>query len=175
LVVLFPLLVPLQAVAQQSPVPKIAILNVDKLMRDSLASKSIRDQLEGKRAAFQGDIAKREKALRVADQKMAEQRAVLSPDAFAERQKEFQKQVADTQRYVQNLKRQMDKGFADAMRKVEKVVAEVAEAVAKEKGMNIVLTRNMVVYAVPTLDITNPVLSRLDKKLPSVKVVISSK
>jgi len=175
LVALFALLLPLQAEAQQPPAPKIAILNVDHLMRDSLASKSIRSQLEKKRAAFQGDIAKREKALRDADQKMAQQRAVLSPDAFAERQKEFQKQVADTQRYVQNLKRQLDKGFADAMRKVEKVVAEVAEDVAKKKGMNIVLTRNMVVYTIPALDITKPVLAQLDKKLPTVKVAVSSK
>ena len=144
-------------------------------MRESLASKSIRGQLEKKRAAYQVDIAKREKALREAGQKMAQQRAVLSPDAFAERQKEFQKQVADTQRYVQNLKRQLDKGFADAMRKVEKMIAEVATAVAKQKGKNIVLTRNMVVYAVPTLDITKAVLAQLDKKLPTVKVIVSSK
>ena len=88
---------------------------------------------------------------------------------------EFQKQVADTQRYVQNLKRQLDKGFADAMRKVEKMIAEVATAVAKQKGKNIVLTRNMVVYAVPNLDITKAVLAQLDKKLPTVKVIVSSK
>ena len=46
---------------------------------------------------------------------------------------------------------------------------------AKQKGKNIVLTRNMVVYAVPTLDITKSVLAQLDKKLPTVKVVVSSK
>jgi len=174
LVVLVPLLLPLHVAAQQPPAPKIAILNVDQLMRESLASKSIRSQLEERRAAFQGDIEKREKALREADQQMVQQRAVLSPDAFAERQKEFQKQVADTQRYVQNLKRHLDKGFADAMREVEKEIADVAQSVAKEKGMNIVLTRNMVVYAVPALDITESVLSRLDKKLPKVKVVVPS-
>jgi len=175
IVVLFALLLPFQAAAQQLPAPKIAVLNVDHLMRDSLASKSIRGQLEKKRAAFQADISKRENALREADKKMAQQRAVLTPDAFAERQKEFQRQVADTHRYVQNLKRQLDKGFADAMRKVEAAVAEVTEAEAKKRKLNIILTKNMVVYMAPALDITKSVLARLDKKLPSVKVVVSKK
>ncbi len=164
---------PVGAEAQQLPPPMIAVVNVEKVMRDSEASKSIRAQLENRRASYQDEISKREDELRTADEELAQQRAVLSAEQFGERQREFQTQVAETQRHVQNRKRQLDRGFADGMREVEKTIQQIAEDIANEKGANIVLTNNMVIYAVTAIDITETVLKRLNDQLPTVEVSIS--
>ena len=147
-----------------------AVIDIQIMMRDASASQSIRTQIEQKRAAFQEEIGRRENDLRAAEQQLVQQRTVLSPEAFSERQKQFQQQVAETQRVVQNRKRQLDQAFAAAMQQVEKVIAQIAQELAQQNGYNMILTKNMVVYSVQGMDLTQEALGRLNQRLPQVQV-----
>lgn len=154
------------AMAQQTP--KTAVIDVQALMRDSAAAKSIRVQVDQKRSGYREEISAKENELRAADQNLAQQRTVLSPEAFAERQRQFQKQVADVQRLVQTRNRQLDQGLAQAMQEVEKTIAKIGSEIAREKGLDMILAKNMVIYAAASFDITAEVLRRLDRQLPTV-------
>jgi len=159
--------------AQQPPTPVVAVIDVTKVMRESQASESIRSQIEQKRSLFQEEIAQREADLRTAEQDLIDQRAVLAPEIFAERQKEFQAMVAEMQRHVQNRKRQLDEAFANGMQQVERMIAQVAQEIASARGVNMVLTKSMVIYSVPALDITDETVAQLNQKLPSVSILIA--
>jgi Skp family chaperone for outer membrane proteins len=95
------LLLPLPAGAEQAADGKIAVVDVQQVVRNSLAAKDVSAQIEKKRVAHQAEITKQEENLEKRNQELSKQRAVLSPEAFEQKVKEFKSQVADVQRDVQ--------------------------------------------------------------------------
>ena len=81
LLALFIAITPTLALAAD-PVTKIAIVDIQKIMRESLAAKDLQQQLEKKKNEFQSEITKQEQQLQKEDKSLAEERSVLSADAF---------------------------------------------------------------------------------------------
>jgi Skp family chaperone for outer membrane proteins len=64
----------------------------------------------------------------------------------------------------------LDKSRNEAMMVVNKSYTEIVWKIANELNLAVILRKSQTAYAIPTLDITKEVLTRLDKKLPTVKV-----
>jgi Skp family chaperone for outer membrane proteins len=162
---------PVAARAQDKP-PAAVVVVVDyaRILRDSKAARSIRDQIESRRKTYQDQIAKEEKRLFDADKELAKQRNVLSPEAFAEKRKAFEQDVMKVQRMAQDRRRQLDQVAGVALGNVRNALVEVVGVLADERGFNIVLPSSAVLLFSPKIDLTDEVLAQLDKKLPSVKV-----
>ena len=148
------------------------VVTVDMLRieRDSAASKSIRGQLEKYRTADQQELTKQENELRKIEQELGQQRALISPEAFAERRRQFEQKVNNLQRDAQSRKREFDKVQVNASRTVETALRQIIEQMVKERKLVLVLSKAQTMYSAPELEITDEVLKRLDAKLPSVKV-----
>ena len=110
--------------------------------------------------------------LRAAEQELGRQRSNLAPEAFEQKRREFEQQVADVQRSVQNRKRVLDQAFNESMKKLHETMLEVVAEVAGEQKASLVLAKQQVVIAEKSLDLTGSVLDRLNKKLPSVAVTV---
>lgn len=165
-------LLPQRGAWAQEKLPAAVAVVVDyaRILRDSKAAKSIRDQIESRRKVFQDQIAKEEKRLFDADKELGKQRSVLSPEAFAEKRKAFEQDVMGVQRMAQDRRRQLDQVAAAALGNVRNSLIEVVSALADERSFNIVLPSSTVLLFSPKIDLTDEVMARLDKKLPSVKV-----
>lgn len=157
------------------PAPVIAVIDYQAILRKSSAIKSVREQAEAQRKKLQSEITEKEKKLRAEGQALAQQRSVLSPEAFAKRQSQLRSEMIEVRSQVQTRKRQLDQAFAQADRKFEKTVIELVDKIAKENGYNLVFNKNPLIYASPKFDITAMVLKRLDKKLPTLKVKVPVK
>lgn len=155
------------AAAQDKP-PSIGIVDVQKVLRDSQASKSLRPQIEKLRKEYQVSVRKREAELRKASQELQRQRAILSPQAFAKRRNAYEEQARKAQIDFQQRKRQLDNAYGGAMRVIQKSMVVAAAKVAEERKFDIVLPKSLVLLADQKLDITGEVLRRIDKSLPSV-------
>lgn len=155
---------------QKMPTPVIGIIDVQRILEDSAAAKSIRPQMEKLRDDYEKDVKKRENDLRAAEQDLARQRTVLSPEAFNDRRKAFEKQAADAQRAVQTYKRRVDVAFANAMGEVRNALLKIAADMAKERQINVLLPKSFVVLSTKEFDITDEALGRLNKQLASVRV-----
>jgi outer membrane protein len=152
--------------------PVIAAVDIQKIMQDSSASKGIQAAIESQRDQYQKEITSLEEKLRSAEQELRKQQNVLSADALGKKRKEFETQVAEVQRTVQNRKRSLDGGLNDAMSVVQKTMLEIIADVVREKGANVVLARHQFVIVDTKLDITDIVMDRLNAKLPKVSVTI---
>jgi Skp family chaperone for outer membrane proteins len=148
----------------------VAVIDVLRLQRESAASKSIKAQIEKQYAVHQQEITKQENELRSAEQELNRQRTLVSPEAFAERRRQFEQKVANLQRDVQNRKREMDKSQVAAQRIVEQSLSGIVEQLVTERKLTLVLGKNQTIYAAPEFEITDEVIKRLNAKLPSVKV-----
>lgn len=156
-----------QIVEVQIPV---AVLDVQRILIDALAVKNIREQITKYGTKFEEEIEKERKEIRTANQELARQRTILSPEAFAEKRRKFEQRVVEVQRLVQQRQRELDKSRNEAMIVVNKAYTGIISKIANERNLAVILRKNQTAYAVTSLDLTKEVLSRLDKKLPTVKV-----
>jgi len=158
-----------QAAAGPSELP-IAVVDVQGIMREAKGARSIHEQIEARRSTYQGEVSGEEKRLRQAEQDLAQQRAILAPDAYQQKVREFQSKVAEVQRQVQVRKRDLDEAFAKAMNEVRKALVSVVAEIAEQRGIKLVLFKSQIVIAEKSLDVSDETLQRLNERLPTVKV-----
>lgn len=149
---------------------KIAIVNIQSIMRDSTAAKSIRTQLESKQKAYQAEISKKEEEMQKEEQSLGSQRETLSKEAFEKKVNAFRTKATSMQKDVQGKKATLDSAFEKALNDVQKVVNDIITELAKSKGFNVAIPSSQLLYAEPEMDITSEVLTKLNAKLPNVTV-----
>ncbi len=165
--------VPADAAAQEHPETKVAILDFQRILRESAAALDIRAQIERQRQIYQEEITKQEQELRTIDQDLGRQRAILSAEAFAEKRREFEKRVAKVQQGMQTRKRELDKASEYGHKQVQGALVEIISELAGQRGFNLVLPRRQVIYSDVALNISDEVLVRLNERLPKVVVPLT--
>jgi outer membrane protein len=154
---------------------EIAIVNVQSIVKNSLASKDIQAQLEKKRGEYQKEIDKQEAKLRKEDEELSKQRNILSKEAYEEKVKAFRKEVETVQKGVQQKRGQLDKAYANALMEVQKVTVQIISEMSAKQGFSVAVPSEQILFAKDGLDISKDVLSELDKRLTKVAVKIEEK
>lgn len=165
-------LLPGVALGQQKQPPVIAILDMQRILRESVAVKDMQQEIDGLRSSYQDELRGREESLRAADQELSRQRAVLSADAYAKKRQELEQQVATVQREIQERRDSMEKLFGGGMDQVRQVLVEVVSEIAKEQDVDLVLSKATVVLVKPELEITDEALVRLNQRLPKLSLSV---
>lgn len=163
-----------QPVLAETKSPVIAVINYVVAIRQSKAGQSVREQVDKQRAIYEKEVKSVQTKLENARQELAQQQAVLSPEAFARKRQEFEEQANELQRTAQTRKRSLDKMQADGFRKIEEALREILQELVKERNYDIVMNAGpgagAIILANKDLFITDEVIARLDKKLPKVSV-----
>jgi len=156
--------------AQEIPLPNIGIVDVQLVLRDSKAAKSIRPEYDKMRKAFQKQVSEQEQQLRQAEQELSRQRAILAPEAFTQKRRAFSEEARKAQSSVQARRRLLDKSFNDTKNVILKNLIIVAREVADDRKLNMLLEKRFVFLSAKTIDVTEEVIARLDKRLPKLTV-----
>jgi Skp family chaperone for outer membrane proteins len=157
---------PPRAQAQELAPPVIAIIDVQKVRRDSTAVKGLSKRIAEQKAQYQTALREQEQALREADQELARQRSILSPEAYAKKRGELEQRVGSMRREARNRKRGLDNIFAQGMAKVQAELAKVAKEIAEERGLDLILSKSTVVLVRPKFELTQEAVRRLNARLP---------
>ncbi len=153
-----------------APAPRIAIVDVQAIMREAVAAKSARTQMESIARKEQAIFAEEEKQIRARDVELQQQRALLTPEVFNQRQQELQRDVGRLQQKTRNLRLALDQGFKKTMDQIQLVLFDELRKLSGEFNLNLIISRSQIVIAIDDFDITKPALARLNKRLPSVKL-----
>jgi outer membrane protein len=157
---------PLEAASPQV----ILVVDVQRILDESLAAKSIQKQLETQRSKFQTEIENEENGLRQAEQDLAKAHDQLTPDVYSDREQQLRQRFLAVERHVQARRKVLDQAFTDSMNTVHDNLTDIVTAVAHERNANLVLIKQQVLWTDKALDITDEVLSRLNAKLPQITV-----
>jgi Skp family chaperone for outer membrane proteins len=159
-----------QAIPKLEPVA-VAVIDFRGVLSQSEAAKGIREIVDTRREEFRSQFAQIEKQLREEQKALAQQRSIITADAFEQRAQNLQGRVRqaqlEAQRSNQQLKRALDKAMDTVQKSLFRVVAELAE----ESGAGVVLFRNSIVIAVKNLEISQEALKRLNASLSKVEVI----
>ncbi len=156
--------------AKKSSYVNVAIIDINEIRRKAKVVQNIRNQINKYRKIFQDEIKKDEEKLRKANQELSRQRAILSPEAFAEERRKFEQRLVEVQRKVQERRQSLDRAFNTSMQAVENKLSGIVTGIANIKKLSLILRRNQTVLASEALSITNDALAVLDKKMPTYKV-----
>ena len=152
------------------PAPSVGVVDIQAVLREGSAARSVREQIDKQRTAYGAEISKKENDLRAAEQDLAKQRNVLSAEAFADKRRQLEQQVADFQRQVSARRRQLDEAIVENMKPIEAAMEEVLTQIAQERGLNMIMHKNAVILSHNALDLTGEVLQKVDRKVPRATV-----
>ncbi len=154
---------------------KMAIIDIETVLRNAAVNKSINKQIGKYRKSFQDEIQKEEEALRNADQELGRQRTILSPEAFAAERKKFEQRVVNYQRTTQMRKNELERIVRETKKKVVEALNKAIVELANKRGLNLVINKNATYIFPIKLDITGAALKGLNKNLPTITIAKPSK
>lgn len=152
------------------PAPVIAIIDMQRILQESLAAKNVQKQLEVQRAKFQTQIEGEENGLRQSEQELSKSRDQLAADVYADREQQLRQRFLAVERHVQARRKVLDQAFTDSMNAVRSSLMTIIDTVAHERGVNLVIVKQQALWVDTPLDVTDEVLKRLNTKLPELTV-----
>ncbi|PCJ01198.1 MAG: hypothetical protein COB14_03905 [Alphaproteobacteria bacterium] len=148
----------------------IAVVDIDKVLVESSAAKSIQRQISAKRKAFLDEVKTAEEKLRADQKKLEQKRGELSKEALLKKVQDFERQRLSARNTIQEKKGKLDAMYVKAMNTLTKSIYEVCTKIAAEDKIDLIITRQNIVVGSMSLDITKAVMERLNKKLPKLSL-----
>ncbi len=158
------------AKAQQVSSGPVAVMEYERILQTSLATQSIQQQLMAIHDRIQAEIDAEEAALIKADQELTMQQTILAPESYQERRAQLDQRVDAVSQRVNGLNQRIDQAQKQATSEVQKAVFAIVSEIAAVRGFEIAIPTSVLIFAVPTLNITDEVLAQLNARLPRVEV-----
>lgn len=145
---------------------KIAIVDVQRVVNDSIIGKAARSNMESQIQKAKVRLSNLQADLEKSKADLQKQAAILSGSALEERRESLSKKQVEVQRAYQDMQEQLAKANDKEIRKVVDEIQKVVDELADDKGYAFIFEkdRQSVIYANPQIDITQDVVKILDKK-----------
>lgn len=163
---------PVSAAEKSALVPAILVVDLPQVLHASKAGQGVQNTVSQAMQAYSKEVARQEDDLQRMRADLERQHTALSQTALDAKAKALQLRYQELNRDVQTRRQAMQQAYNDAMVKVEKAALDIVGELAKERGANLVVLKQAVVFSPNSSDITTDVLARLDKNLASVNVTI---
>ena len=147
---------------------RIGVIDIQGVLRASLAVQSLSREAEARRDSAQGQMQDREDALRAADVDLAQRRASMTPEAYAEERSKLEAEGVELQRQLQEERRHLDQRFSQGMAQIQQVLLQISQDIARENDLDLMLAKSTVIIVRPELDFTDEALQRLNSSLKEV-------
>jgi outer membrane protein len=146
----------------------IAIVNGEKLKMETKAGKSIAQQMFEQQNKFQEKISKIEKEFEAKKQALDKQRSVLSKEAFAKKEAEFNNKIIEARNDLKKENGNIEQMQQTASIEFDTIAFEVIKTIVKENKYLQVLPAGYTIYFDPRTDITSQVIAGIDKKIDTI-------
>lgn len=148
----------------------VAVIDYQRLLRESEAAQSIRAKVEARRDVYERELAAERQRLEAEDRRLNAERAEVAPEAYRELRRAFEADVADVQRLVQQRRRELDSASGEAFQQIRDAVVDIIDDLSETYRFNVVLPRSDVLVFAPELDLTPVVMAELNARLPEVPI-----
>ena len=156
--------------AQEVPVPRIVIVDTNRILRESSAAQGIVRQIEAMNKALQQDIGREEQKLQRERVELEAQRADLAAGVFQTKIGEFKIRRRSIQETIQKRNQLIGAALKDANDQLQIALQPILTSIIEEKGANLLLEKSRVAFHVPEMDVTEQALVQLNARTPSIAV-----
>ena len=149
---------------------KIVYLDVEKIMQDSLAGKSIIAQLKKKRESSISKFKSREKDIFEKEKKLISQKNILSKEDFEKKLKDLRNDVSNYQKDRNKSSNEITKSRVNASTKLISKLTPILEEYSKKNSIRIIVQKKNIVMGKKEDDITKDILELINQKVKSIKI-----
>ncbi len=152
---------------------RIAVIRMDAIQNEATALKDLRKQKESYEEKLRDELTRDQKALEKEKAEIEKSQDVLSRDALQRRVVDYQNRVAKLQRDLTERAQSIEIAFQKALNEVQsKHLDPVIEGIIAKKNLSLVIDGRFARTGenAENLDITDEVVSALNKKVSSVKM-----
>jgi len=167
------------APAARGPIgtPKIAVIDMQQISAESVLGKSYATKIEGLENEIksegtkkQGELQKMDAAIKSLQDELDKQGSVLSPEAADKKRQDIVKRQRDRQAFLEDgqadLQRMKERAEAQAQAmnaEFQQKLKPAIDAVAKEKGIDILLTSQVALLMNAAYDISKDIIAKADE------------
>ena len=149
---------------------KIVYLDVEKIMKDSLAGKSIIAQLKKKRESSISKFKSREKDIFEKEKKLISQKNILSKEDFEKKLKDLRNDISNYQKDRNKSSNEIKKSRVNASTKLISKLTPILEEYSKKNSIRIIVQKKNIVMGKKEDDITKDILELINQKVKSIKI-----
>lgn len=150
--------------APMIPVTRIALVDLDGVLRNADANNQIRELLDGQRSKFQEEFRAVEVDLQQSERDLLSRRDLMAKDEYDKLVTAFQARVAELQKDIQYKRQSIDNAYQKALSRIRSLAMEEVTKIAGEKKIDLILKRDSSVIFLPHLNISAEVLNRLNER-----------
>ncbi len=160
--------------AVSAPGVSMAVIDVQALLSQSEAAKSIQFQINTEREQFQKEVTEKEKKLKEQEKALIASNGKVSEAEFNKNKATFEKDVTDARQKIQKKKHSLEDAAGKSIEQLRNEITKIVAGLSDEKKYDIVITRQNVVLAVKSLDITADVMERLNDKVKKIDLKVET-
>jgi Skp family chaperone for outer membrane proteins len=164
------------ASAQEAKSPKIAVIDMARVSAESLLGKgytaqleTLKNEIDSEANKKQADLVKMDQAIKAAQDDLDKQGSVLSPEAADKKRQEVVKKQRERQAYLEDGQAELQRLRERAQQQAQALNGEFQvkikphiDAVAKEKGLDIILDAQVTLTVNKEFDISRDVIVKAD-------------
>lgn len=142
---------------------EFAFLNYRKVVNESAEMKRVFGELETMKKAMEKQLSTMDKEIETESKALERKRSVMSEEQVLEEETALKAKIREFRIKQQNLNEQLNNEAMLRRKQITTVLQDIVAKLAQEKGYEMVLEQGNLLYADPSVDITEEVLARLNK------------
>ncbi len=150
--------------------PVILVFDLQRAISLSKAGKSMQKQVEAHASKARENEAEAVKELQDEFSKLREQQNLIAPEALQSKANEIRTKEVEIRQSLAEAAQSIEAGGQKVAQQIFKIAEEELTAISKERKADIVLQRAAVFFASPSINVTEELVARLDKRLSKVTV-----
>ena len=149
---------------------KIVYLDVERIMQQSIAGKSIIAQLKKKREVSISMFQKKEKDIINKEKKLISQKNVLNKEEFEKKIIELRKEISNYQKERNKTSNEIAQSRVKASTKLINKLTPILEEYSKKNSIRIIVQKKNIVMGKKEDDITKDILDLVNQKVKNIKL-----
>ena len=139
---------------------KIAYVDIQRAVNDCNAGKDAKKVITKEVEKFQRLIADKQKELQTMKESLDKQTLMMTPDARANKEREYQSKLREFQRWGEDSQNEINQKRMELERSISASLVKVIQKIGADEGYTLILEKNenIVLHVSKTLDITDRVI-----------------
>jgi len=148
---------------------KIAVINMQKVVRKSVAGQKAMEKLNNKFESLQKQLRAKQNELKAFKEDLEKKGPLMNEDAKAEKEREYKKALRDFKDQSDDAQFEMRQAESKSMEPVLKELEKVVTRIGEEGGYTLILEKNMpgIYFNASNVDITDEVIKAYDNEVKS--------
>ena len=149
---------------------KIVYLNIDRIMQESIAGKSIKKKLENIYNKDLERFKKNDANLKKKEKKLIAQKNILSDQDFKKELSNLRAEIINFQKEQVKARDNINKLRIKATSKLISKLSPILEKYAKKNSIGLILQKKNIVMGKKEIEITNQILEITNKEISDIKI-----